>query len=190
MLESLIRMDGNFLIFIQENIRNPVLDPVMKVITTLGNGGIIWILLTILLLAFKRTRRIGLMSACALICSLLINNILLKNLAARVRPYNAIEGLIPLVNKPTEFSFPSGHAGSSFASGGVLYRRLPRKYGIPILILAILISFSRLYVGVHYPTDVLAGVLTGLGCSYAGEWVIKEKKRTNRQIIEQINKEL
>ncbi|MDE6203885.1 MAG: phosphatase PAP2 family protein [Lachnospiraceae bacterium] len=189
-MDSLIQMDGNILMFIQENIRNPVLDPVMKVITTLGNAGIIWILLTILLLAFKRTRKIGIMSACALVCSLLVNNILLKNLVARVRPYNIVEGLVPIVTKPAEFSFPSGHAGSSFASGSVLYRRLPKRYGIPILVLAVLISFSRLYVGVHYPTDVLAGMLTGIGCSYVGEWAVKDKKRTNRQIIEEINKGL
>lgn len=190
MMESLIHMDGNILLFIQENIRNPVLDPVMQVITSLGNAGIIWILLTIFLLAFRRTRKIGIMSACALVCSLLVNNILLKNLVARVRPYIAVEGLVPIVPRPSEFSFPSGHAGSSFASGSVLYRRLPKKCGIPILILAILISFSRLYVGVHYPTDVLAGMLTGIGCSYAGEWTMRNKKRSNRQIIEQINRGL
>lgn len=189
-MDSLLHMDGNILLFIQENIRNPVLDPVMKVITSLGNAGIIWILLTILLLAVKRTRRIGIMSACALVCSLLVNNILLKNLVARARPYATVEGLIPIIPKPSEFSFPSGHAGSSFASGSVLYRRLPKKYGILILVLAILISLSRLYVGVHYPTDVLAGMLTGIGCSYAGEWTMRNKKRTNRQIIEQLNKGL
>lgn len=181
-METLIHMDGAILMFLQESVRNVVLDPIMKVITTLGNAGILWIVLTILLLIPKKTRKIGWMSACALLFSLLINNILLKNLVARVRPYNAIEGLIPIIKKPSEFSFPSGHAGSSLASACVLYRRLPKKFGIPILVLAILISFSRLYVGVHYPTDVLAGAITGIVCSYLGEWLINliEKRRKTK----------
>ena len=98
------------------------------------------------------------------------NNILLKNLVARVRPYYAVEGLTPIVTKPSEFSFPSGHAAISFASAGVFYRKLPRKYGVPAVVMAGLISLSRLYVGVHYPTDVLMGILSGTGCSYLGEW--------------------
>lgn len=171
-METLIHMDGAILMFLQEVMRNPILNPIMKVITTLGNAGIFWIILTILLLIPRKTRKIGCMSACALIFSLLINNIFLKNLVARVRPYNAIEGLLPLIRKPTEFSFPSGHAGSSFASAGVLYRKLPKKFGVPLLVLAILISFSRLYVGVHYPSDVLAGAATGIICSCLGEWLV------------------
>lgn len=184
MLETLLNLDGGILLFLQENVRNPLLNPIMTVITTLGNAGIIWILLTAALLIFKKTRKIGCMSACALLATLLFNNMLLKNLVARVRPYNAIESLTILVKKPSEFSFPSGHAGSSFASAGVLYRKLPKKYGVWAVILAVLISFSRLYVGVHYPSDVLAGILTGTGCSYLGEWVVllieKKKQRVER----------
>lgn len=184
MIEALIQLDGNILMFIQEEIRNPVLDPVMTVITTLGNVGIVWILLTAALLISKKTRKIGVISACALVASLLVNNILLKNLVARIRPYYMVEGLIPIISKPSEFSFPSGHAGSSFASAFVLYRKLPKKYGTWALILAILISFSRLYVGVHYPTDVLAGMITGMGCSYLGEWFVilitKDKANTDK----------
>ena len=170
MWESLLRLDGNILLFIQDMIRNPFLDPIMKIITSLGNAGILWIIATILLLIPKRTRKVGVISACALLASLLVNNILLKNLVARVRPYYAVEGLTPIVTKPSEFSFPSGHAAISFASGGVFYRKLPRKYGVPAVVMAGLISLSRLYVGVHYPTDVLMGILSGTGCSYLGEW--------------------
>lgn len=172
MLETLLNLDGNILLFIQEAIRNPVLDPIMKVITTLGNAGILWIVLTVLLLIPKKTRKVGIISACALFASLLVNNILIKNLVARVRPYNAIEGLIPIVSKPSEFSFPSGHAASSFASASVYYRKLPKKYGVPAVVIAVVISLSRLYVGVHYPTDVLAGFISGVGCSYLGEWAV------------------
>lgn len=130
MMEALLTLDGNILLFIQEAIRSPVLDPVMKVITSLGNAGILWILLTVLLLIPKQTRRVGMISALALLASLLVSNILIKNLVARTRPYNAIAALIPIVPKPSEFSFPSGHTASSFASATVFYRKLPKKYGI------------------------------------------------------------
>lgn len=182
-MEALLNLDGGILLFLQEAVRNPILNPIMTVITSLGNAGIIWILLTAVLFIPKKTRKIGCMSACALLASLLFNNILLKNLVARVRPYNAMATLIPIIRKPSEFSFPSGHAGSSFASAFVLYRKLPKKYGIWAIILAALISFSRLYVGVHYPTDVLAGILVGMGCSYLGEWVVLqiEKRRLKKK---------
>lgn len=181
MLEALLNLDGGILLFLQEAVRNPILNPVMTAITTLGNAGILWIVLTALLLIPKKTRRVGLISLCALLASLLVNNILIKNLVARVRPYNALDGLVILVREPSEFSFPSGHAASSFASACVLFRKLPKKYGIPALAMATLISFSRLYVGVHYPTDVLAGILSGIGCSYLGEWAVIQAQRRRKK---------
>ena len=92
----------------------------------------------------------------------LITNVCLKNLVARPRPYEVVEGLVPLIGKPTDYSFPSGHTCASFACALVLYRILPKKYGVPAVILASLIAFSRLYVGVHYPTDVLGGMFVGI----------------------------
>lgn len=160
-MDWLINLDGDILLWIQENIRNGILTPIMKLITHLGDAGIFWIVLTLVLLIFKKTRKVGIMSAMALICSLLINNIILKNLFARTRPYEVVDGLTRLIEKQSDYSFPSGHTGSSFAAGVVMFKELPKKFGIPLLILAILISLSRLYVGVHYPTDVLAGVITG-----------------------------
>ena len=82
---------------------------------------------------------------------------------------NAIGELVPLIPKPTDFSFPSGHTACSFAAGFLLFRKLPKKYGIPVLLLAVLISFSRLYVGVHYPSDVIAGTVSGICISYLAE---------------------
>lgn len=171
-MDSLLLLDGNILLFIQEFLRNPVMTPIMKFVTTLGNGGMIWILLTTLLLAIPRTRRVGCMMTAALLGTLLINNIILKNLVARTRPYEMIEGLTYLVKKPTDFSFPSGHAGCSFATACIMFRRLPKPYGIPAFVLAILISLSRLYVGVHYPSDVLFGAISGIAISYAAEAII------------------
>lgn len=171
MLSFLSNLDGNILLLLQEYVRNPVLTPILKVITTLGNGGAIWIALTVLLLIIPRTRKVGCMAALALIGTLLINNMLLKNLVARTRPYEVIEGLTYIVRTPVDYSFPSGHAGCSFAVACIMFRRLPGRYGVPALVLAILISLSRLYVGVHYPSDVLFGVISGVVISYMAEAV-------------------
>lgn len=156
--------EGDILIWIQDNLRQEWLTPIMKFITSLGNAGIFWIILTIVLLCFKKTRKAGIMSAMALVFSLLINNCLLKPTIARTRPYVAISDLKCIVKPEKDFSFPSGHTGASFASGFTLLRNLPKKAGIPLFILAFLIAFSRLYVGVHYPTDVLGGMVTGITC--------------------------
>ena len=161
MLEQLLHIDGQILLWIQEYLRFPALTSVMKDITNLGNAGILWILITIVLLLDKKTRNVGYMSALALIGSLIVDNILLKNLVARTRPYEVIDGLKLLIEKQSDYSFPSGHTGSSFASAIVLWKELPRKYGVMALIVAVLIAYSRLYVGVHYPSDVLAGVVIG-----------------------------
>jgi len=117
--------------------------------------------IAILLLFIKKYRKVGLMVGASLLGSLVFNNMLVKNLVARPRPYRMMEALTILVPEPGEFSFPSGHTSSSFAAGVVLYLMLPKKYGIPAMILAFLIGISRLYVGVHYPTDVLGGMVMG-----------------------------
>lgn len=172
MLENLLNIDGGILLFLQEFVRNPLLDPVMVWITTLGDKGMIWIAATIVLLIPKKTRKIGLMSALALVGSLLINNQLIKNFVRRPRPFYTFEELTTVIPRPGEFSFPSGHSSASFAAAVVFYRNLPKKYGIPALILAVLIAFSRLYVGVHYPTDVLAGALVGTAIAFGVQYLV------------------
>lgn len=171
-MNYLMNLDGNLLLFLQENVRNPVLTPVLKLVTALGNGGAVWIALAVLLLCIPKTRKAGCMVVVALLGTLLVNNMILKNLIARTRPYEVIEGLTYMVRKPVDYSFPSGHAGCSFAAACVMFRRLPRQYGVPALILAILISLSRLYVGVHYPSDVLFGMLSGILISYGAETIV------------------
>lgn len=172
-------MDENILLWIQSNMRSDVLTPTFRFITTLGNVGAIWILVTVFFLIFSKTRRTGFGCATALLTSLVFNNLILKNLVARVRPYDVIEGLIALIPHPHDFSFPSGHTAASFAAASVIFVMLPKKYGICALILATLIAFSRLYLGVHYPTDVLFGMLSGtvIGVVSAGVW--NNSKPTN-----------
>lgn len=156
-------MEADILLFLQNAVRNPVLTPVFTMITVLGNGGVLWVLVSLLLLVPRKTRKTGFTAILALLVSLLVNNIVLKNLVGRVRPYEVVEGLVPLIGRPRDFSFPSGHTGSSFAAAWVFYRNFPRRYGIPALVVAGLIGLSRLYLGVHYPTDVLFGVVSGIG---------------------------
>lgn len=173
LLEFLTGMDGKVLLFIQEYLRFDLLTKIMKFITALGNGGVIWIVLAALLLCFKRYRKTGTAMAVALLLGYLITNLILKNLVMRVRPYDAIAGLQSLVGIMRDSSFPSGHATSSFAAGFVALKGTPRYIGVTAFVLAVLIAISRLYVGVHYPTDVLAGVLIGLFAAFCGKYVAK-----------------
>lgn len=182
MEEFLVNLEGPILLWIQEYIRCDFLDPIMIFFTKLGDGGTIWIIAALLMLCFKKTRKEGVMVGASLIGSLLFNNMLVKNLVGRTRPYELIDGLQILVEKPGEFSFPSGHTSSSFAAGVIIFLTCPRKIGVPALILAFLISISRLYVGVHFPTDVLGGMVMGTLIAVCIYEVYKKKfmkKQTN-----------
>lgn len=172
MLETLLSIDGGLLLLIQEYARTPLLDKIMVFITSLGNGGMIWIAATILLLIPKKTRKVGIMSGVALLGSLIINNHIIKNIVQRPRPFVTFTDLRILIPTPSEFSFPSGHTASSFAAAGVFYSNLPKKFGVPAVILAGLIGLSRLYVGVHYPTDVIAGIVMGILLSFMAERLV------------------
>ena len=160
-MEKFFELDGNILLWIQDYIRNDFLTPIFKFITSLGDGGCVWIVIAIVLLFVRKYRKVGFMVGASLLGSLLFNNLLVKNIVARPRPYRIIETLAILIPESGEYSFPSGHTSSSFAAGVVLYLMLPKKYGIPVMSLAFLIGISRLYVGVHYPTDVLGGMVMG-----------------------------
>ncbi len=155
-------MEGQILLFIQNNLRSPILDPVMLFITSLGNAGILWIALTVILVLIKKTRPVGICCAIALLLQITLINGILKNVVGRIRPYEVVDGLICLVGVQKDPSFPSGHTTSSIACSWVMFNRLPKKIGIPALIVAVLIALSRLYVGVHYPTDVAAGIIIGI----------------------------
>ena len=131
-----------------------------------GVIGILFILLGALFLIFRQTRRCGLFLLLALLVGLLICNITLKPLIARIRPYDLKQGIDLLIEAPTDFSFPSGHTNASFVFATVIFCT-NKKWGVGAFILAALIAFSRLYLYVHYPTDVLAGIVCGI---FAG-WI-------------------
>lgn len=116
MLELITNADIQILLWIQENIRTPWLTPIVTLLTSLGNAGILWVLLSALLLIPKKTRRIGCASFIALFASLVINNLILKNLVARTRPYDAFQELVPLIARPSDFSFSRSY-GQFFCFG-------------------------------------------------------------------------
>jgi len=161
-LQALLQLDGDLLLWIQNDCRTPLLTSFFTFLTHLGDSGGIWLVLSCVLLISKRTRAVGIMSLTALASSFLINNLILKNLVARIRPYEVLQGLTLLIERQSDFSFPSGHTASSFAAAVIIYRELPHRYGIAALILAAGIGFSRLYLGVHYPSDVISGALSGI----------------------------
>lgn len=172
--------------WIQEHIWCAFLDAVMPVITILGEGGWIWIVITVLFLFMPKYRKTGVTMAFALILMLILNDGILKNVFARPRPFNfepfaqlyqsfatdASGKPELLVSLPSSFSFPSGHTSSSFAAAAAILLNKKWKVGIPALILAALIGFSRNYLMVHYPTDVLFGALMGILCALIAYFLI------------------
>lgn len=174
MIEKLENFEFGMLYFIQENLRSAWLTPVMKFFSLIGDNGLVWIALTVILLIFKRTRHIGIMCGISLALDVLTVNLLLKNLFARVRPYDTFTQLQLLVDIQYDWSFPSGHSAAGFAVCTVLLKTAPKKFAVPSLILAILIAFSRIYVCVHYPTDVVGGVLVGIFCGFAAVWLYRK----------------
>lgn len=174
-LQSVQNLDGEILLQIQQQLRTDMLTPLMKFVTFLGNGGWFWILCAVVLLAIPKTRKTGYAAVLSLIFGVIVTNLLLKNIVARPRPFAEIEALIPLIAKPTDFSFPSGHTTASFAVALVMLRMLPKKIGIPAVVLAALVAFSRLYLGVHYPTDVLVGFVVALVGSLLAVWIVRMK---------------
>ena len=167
-----LTLDADILLYIQDHIRNGFLDKIFPNITFLGNAGIFWIILTAVLLCFKKTRRAAICSALALIGSLILNNMILKPIINRTRPYEVIEGLILIGKKATDGSFPSGHTAASIASAVAMCRYLKKRWSVPLIILALMISFSRLYIGIHSPSDVLVGLLDGILLAVIA-WVIE-----------------
>ncbi len=159
--DKITEIDHQILLFIQENLRFDFLTPVMEYSSFVVNAGVLWIALSIVLIFFKRTRMVGIVSLTSLAFCFLINNVLIKNIVARARPFDTFSDLVPLIKKPTDYSFASGHTTASFASAGILVRFKNKPLIIVTVLFAFLVAYSRLYLGVHYPTDVLCGMIIG-----------------------------
>ena len=186
-----VNFDLPILDWIAGNLYCDFLDFLMPIITMFGDAGIFWIAWAAVLLIFPKTRKIGLSMGIALILGLLVCNLTLKPLVARIRPYafqleHFQKYIVLLVETPSDFSFPSGHTIASFEAATVLLIK-NKKMGIPAMVLAVLIAFSRMYLYVHYPTDVLASVVLGVAFAFLGIfladklWALLQRKFGNNK---------
>ena len=178
-LDSLaVSFDLPILDWIAANLWCPVLDVAMPIITLLGDAGIFWIAVSVLFMLTKKYRKIGIGMMFALMMGLVVCNIWLKPTIARIRPYDFqmqyfMKEIPLLVGGMHDFSFPSGHTIASFEAAVVILLN-NKKLGIPAMILACLIAFSRLYLYVHYPTDVLFSIVLGTAFAFLGNFLAKK----------------
>ncbi|GHU91140.1 phosphatase PAP2 family protein [Clostridia bacterium] len=182
MFNAFIPFDGAVCEWVSANLHpgsGGFWDAFFTFVTHLGDGGVFWIVLALLLLIPKQTRKAGIIMAIALILDAVIVNGLLKHIFARPRPFDVdwtwrtYHYIFPdLIKTPTDFSFPSGHTAAAFAGAIGLWLGLRKPYAAAGVILAALIGFSRIYVGVHYATDVLAGLVAGAVCAAAAYIIV------------------
>lgn len=171
-------MEFNILYTLLE-LRNPILNGIMIFLSSIGDAGLIWIGLTIVFLIFKKTRQMGVAMAFSLIIMQLVGNVAIKHMVQRERPCWIDTSVPMLIPVPKDFSFPSGHTYSSFSAATAIYLH-QKKWGVAAFILAGLIAFSRLYLFVHFPTDILGGIILGLITGYFGTKLAAHSKLKER----------
>lgn len=158
------------ILYALQEIHNPILDKVMLFITSLGDDGLFWIAIGVICLVFKKHRKMGLQLLLSMLCTFILGNLIIKNLVARPRPCDIDTAVTLLLSRPHGHSFPSGHSINSMVAAVALFLN-NKKIGIPAVIIATLIGFSRMYLFVHFPTDVLAGfaiaILVAICVDYA-----------------------
>ena len=175
MPELIQQFDEQALVWIARYVRCGLLDPFMKGYTQLGNTGMLFIVLGLILLLFRPTRKAGFSALCAMLIGLVVVNFTIKPLVARERPWLVIRDFVNLVPEKDPNSFPSGHTNAAFAFALAVCMSAPRRWmKVAAVCAAAVMGLSRLYVGVHFPSDVLAGALVGSLCGLAGAWVVKK----------------
>lgn len=199
--DSFLPLDLSVFEWVQ-GIRNPILTVLMKVITTLGDEGILFIAIALVLLVTKKYRKIGFAMLVSLGVMLICNNFVLKEIFARERPFNLFETfpekyaewggeaakyIYPdMVKAPHSYSFPSGHTSSAFAAG-IAILCYNRKAGIPATIFAFIMGFTRIYVGVHYTTDVIAAAIVGIIYALLGVLITKYLFPVAEKLLEKVS---
>lgn len=202
-MNDFTQSDGGLLIRIQEALHSEWLTPVMKFITLFGENGIFWILVCLLLLIFKRTRRLGIICSLSLLFTFICCNLIIKPSVDRTRPWVVFREVIRLLAPPGDASFPSGHSANSMGPAWAIFlasspiklkgsrarsydetpclgwcgdgvnAKTVHWFGIGAVILALLIGLSRLYLGMHYPSDVTVGLLLGMACASVVFFIIR-----------------
>lgn len=161
-MDWITQLDISVLMYIQEHLRSELWTPFWQFLSSLGDGGIFWIITALILLVPKKTRKVGFAAGVSMVLCYIVANIILKNAVARLRPYDLYSGLTILVEPLKDYSWPSGHTINGFGCAFIYLYMFPPYIGIPAVILAALIALSRLYVGVHYPTDIIGGFLLAI----------------------------
>lgn len=169
--------ETKFLLWIQEQVRNSILTPLFTFVTHTADGGWIWIAISGGMLCFKKTRNTGMGCLISMGVNALVVNVVLKNVVSRLRPFEIAEELDILCRVPKDYSFPSGHTAISFAAASYIFADGYRKWGAVALMYAGIVGLSRLYVGVHYPTDVLAGAAIGVISTLFTKFLFARKKQ-------------
>lgn len=164
MLDFIQSADTEIILFIQNNIRVPFIDAIMIFMSYLGEAGIVWVAISLILIFRKKYRMAGICTLAAMALCYVLNDLILKEIVHRPRPFDTITQLTALGFKPSSWSFPSGHACSSFVAALTLTKFLGKK-GSLSYILAVLIAVSRPYAGVHYVSDIIAGAIFGTLCA-------------------------
>jgi len=157
-------IDFLILDFINKNFKTPVLDTIMGLFSKLGSMGVIWIVIAIIFLCLPKLRALGITLLIGLLIELIVFDVALKLIVARARPFDAYD-IFEVINKPTTFSFPSGHTTSSFIAAIIIFMK-NKKMGSAAFVTASIIGFSRIYLCVHYPSDVLFGIIFGCLTGY------------------------
>lgn len=160
-MEFIQSIDNSVWMFIVNNIKSTFMDKFMVFITSLGDGAVIWLIIGILMMRTKKYRSYGRILLLTLLVGSITGNLVIKNLVERVRPCNANPLVEMIIERPTTYSFPSGHSLTSFAAAFILLKT-DKRFGIGAMVLAALIAFSRVYLYVHYFSDILAGALIGM----------------------------
>ena len=163
-------------------LHTPFLDRLMCFVTKLGNAGAIWILAAAILLLIPKTRKTGAVVVVALLIDAILCNGILKPFIARIRPCDINDAVRLLIPYPSDYSFPSGHTAVSFAAASALYFAGEKYLWKAALVLAAFIAFSRMYLYVHYPTDILGGALLGILCGYLGCRIVQKTEQYKRKI--------
>ena len=159
------------LLYALQELHNPVLDAIMLFITSLGDDGWFWIAIGVVCLVFKKHRKMGVQLLLSMLCTFILGNLILKNLVARPRPCDIDATVTLLLSRPHGHPFPSGHSINSMVAAVALYLN-NKKIGIPAVIIATLIGFSRLYLFVHFPTDVLGGFVIAAFVAIGVDWAL------------------
>lgn len=161
------------ILYALQEIHNPVLDDIMLFITSLGDDGWLWLATGIICLCFKKHRKMGLQLLLSMLCTFILGNLILKNIFARPRPCDIDAAVNLLISRPHGHSFPSGHSINSMVAAVALFLN-NKKIGIPAVIIATLIGFSRLYLFVHFPTDVLGGFAIAILVAIGVDWAFRQ----------------